>query len=389
MKLTNITLFALMIPAIFFSCSRSSVSATSATPTGVWASRASLSGIGAFGAAASFTVDNLAYVGTGLNPLAPTQKLTTLFKYTPAIIPGGIAEGFDSAYGSWTQLQAFPGQPRSNAVGFNIGNTGYIGSGLANDGFTALADFYAYNPGTNTWSPIASLQTESTSYPRFDAVAFSFDTTAYILTGTDGINCFGDVWRYIPTANAWIQQSNYPGNPRTGAISFVYNNQGYIVTGYTPGDKWAINNLSYDFWRFTPTNDSLSTAWTRLKDIYNTDAASFDDSYTSIIRSKGSGFLILGQPAGDKAYITLGSNNDSDITSTWEYDFKSDLWTAKSYFHGSPRTSAVGFTLTAGTVPATAGTASTRGFVATGLSRGNTAAFSDCYEFFPSLSFSK
>ncbi len=135
--------------------------------------------------------------------------------------------------------------------------------------------------------------------------------------------------RYIPTADARIQQSNYPGNPRSGAISFVYKNQGYIVTGYTPGAKWAINNLAYDFWRFSPANDSLSTAWTRLRDIYNTDAASFDDSYTSIIRSKGSGFLILGQPDGDKAYITLGSNNGTDITSTLEYDFASDLWTGK------------------------------------------------------------
>jgi N-acetylneuraminic acid mutarotase len=381
MKRTNITLFTLMIPAIFFSCHQTRISTT---PPGLWVSRASLTGIGAFGAAASFTVNNLAYVGTGLNPLAPTQKLTTLFRYTPAAIPASTPDGFDSAYGSWTQLQAFPGQPRSNAVGFNIGNTGYIGSGLANDGVTALADFYAYNPGTNTWSPIDSLQDESTSYPRFDAVAFSFDTTAYVLTGTNGTNYFGDVWRYSPTANTWIQQYNYPGSARSGAVSFVYNNQGYIVTGYTPGDLWAVNNLCYDFWSFTPANDSSATAWTRHKDIYNTNAASFDNGYTNIIRTKGSGFLILGQPAGDKAYITLGSDNGTDITSTWEYDFASDLWTPKSSFQGAPRASAVSFTLT-GTVPTTAGTATTRGFVATGLTQGNSAAFSDCYEFLPGL----
>jgi N-acetylneuraminic acid mutarotase len=277
-------------------------------------------------------------------------------------------------------MQAFPGQPRSNAVGFNIGTTGYIGSGLANDGVTALADFYSYNPNANAWSPIDPIHTGSTSYPRFDAVAFSFDTTAYVLTGTNGSDYFNDVWRYSPTADTWIQQANNPGNPRSGAISFVYKNQGYVVTGYTPGAKWAINHLSYDFWRFTPTTDSSPNAWTRLNDIYNTNA----DGYTNIMRTKGSGFLILGQPDGDKAYITMGSNNAIDIVSTWEYDFASDRWTAKSAFQGTPRASAVGFTLTSTVpVPASAGVAATRGFVATGLSQGVAPPFADCFEFFP------
>jgi N-acetylneuraminic acid mutarotase len=378
MKRINIALFTLMLVAAFFACTKSR---SSATPNGLWVNRAPLTGIPAFGAAASFTVNNLAYVGTGLDPLTPGQKLTTLYKYSPAAIPG-VFNGFDSAFGSWTQMQAFPGQPRSNAVGFSIGNTGYIGSGLANDGVTALADFYAYNPNANSWSQIESIHSGSTSYPRFDAVAFSFDTTAYVLTGTNSANYFGDIWRYSPTANIWIQQPNLPGTPRSGAISFVYKNQGYIVTGYTPSAIFSMNNLSYDFWRFTPSADSSATAWTRLNDIYNTSSSSFDDAYSNIMRHKGSGFLILGQPEGDKAYITLGSNNGTDITSTWEYDFASDRWTAKSSFQGTPRTNAVSFTIN-DPVLTTAGAATTRGFVAAGLNQGTSAAFADCYEFFP------
>jgi N-acetylneuraminic acid mutarotase len=385
MKQINTALFTLMLLAIFYSCKKTN---SSSTPAGLWVSRAPLAGAPLFGAGASFTVNNVAYVGTGLNPLTPGQKLTTLFKYTPAVIPGGIPHGYDSAYGTWTQMQAFPGQPRSNAVGFNIGSTGYLGSGLANDGFTALADFYAYNPNANTWSQINSIQNESKTYPRFDAVAFSFDTTAYVLTGTNSYYYFGDVWRYSPTADTWIQQPNYPGNPRSGAISLVYKNQGYIVTGYTSSALWSIGNLAYDFWKFTPSSDTDTLQWSRLKDIYNTSSGSFDNGYTNIIRHNGSGFLILGQPDGDKAYITVGSNNGADITSTWEYDFSSDLWTAKSSFQGTPRSGAVSFTLN-GTVPATAGAATTRGFVATGLNQGNTGGFQDCYEFFPNQAYSK
>jgi N-acetylneuraminic acid mutarotase len=371
MKRINIALFTLMILAFFFACKRTKLSTTSTG--GLWVGRASLPSIGAFGAAASFTVDNLAYVGTGLNPLAPLQKLTTLFQYTPAVIAANMPYGYDSAYGYWTQMKDFPGQARSNAVGFNIGNTGYLGSGLANDGKTALADFYAYNPAANTWSPIDSIHAENASFPRYDAVAFSFDTTAYVLTGTDGNNYFGDVWRYSPTANTWIQQIYYPGSPRSGAVSFVYHGQGFLVTGFTPGAIWAQGNLCYDFWRFTPQSDSSVISWARLKDIYN--------GYTDIIRNHANSFQILGQPNGDKAYITLGANNGTDINSTWEYDFASDQWTSKTAFSGTSRTGAVSFTLN--TVPAIAGEVSTRGFVATGLNQGNSSAFADCYEFFP------
>ena len=378
MKLLNLSLFLLTVSAVFFCCTKSKTSAAAAAK-GVWANRASLTG--PVGAGVSFTVNNRAYVGTGLNPQSPSQKLTSLFQYTPAAIPA-TPKGFDSAYGYWTQMQDFPGQARSNAVGFNIGNIGYIGSGLASDGKTALADFYAYNPTTNSWAAIDSMHTEAASFPRYDAVAFGFDTTAYVLTGTDGKYYFGDVWRYSPAANTWIREPNYPGSPRSAAVAFVYQGQGYLVTGFTPGDQWAKGTQSYDFWRFTPETDTSVDNWVRLNDIYSTGSGAFDAGYTDIIRDHASSFLILGQPDGDKAYITLGSNNGTDINSTWEYDFASDVWTPSTPFPGTARASAVSFTLSTST--GTGGVASTRGFVAAGLNQGNTTGFTDCYEFSPS-----
>jgi N-acetylneuraminic acid mutarotase len=381
MKQLNLTCLILSLLSMTISCKRTTIS-NDITQTGDWIARATFGGLTG-GNAATFTVDNIAYVGTGMDPATPKQKLTAMYSYTPATITDapGI---YDSAYGVWTQVQSFPGQPRSNAVGFNIGNTGYLGSGLANDGATALADFYAYNPIANTWSQIASIHNDTSSFPRYDAVAFSFDTTAYVLTGESDSSVFGDVWRYSPTTNVWIQLSYYPGSPRAGAITFVYNGQGYLVTGYTTGDKWIEGIFCYDFWRFTPGNDSSTSSWARLNDIYNTGAGSFDAGYTDIIRSHASSFMILGQPDGDKGYITLGTGNGMDITSTWEYDFASDRWTEKAPYAGTARNGAVGFTL-AGNVPSLPGVASTRGFIATGINLSSTAAFTDCQEFFPNL----
>lgn len=383
MKRINITLFAIMLLAILFSCTRSNLSYTQ---SGNWVSRATFSGI-AVGAAASFVVNGNAYIGTGINPLTPNQKVTTMYQYSEASIPG-TPYGYDSAYGSWSQVTNFPGQPRSNAVGFTIGATGYIGSGLANDGFTPLNDFWAYTPGAGggSWTQIDSLVDQfGNSHPRYDAVSFSFDTTAYVLTGTDNYNYFDDIYRYSPTTNTWIALPAFSGSKRSGAITWIYNNRGYIVTGFTPGSKWASGTSCYDFWYFTPAylpgtsilNDTASNAWTRLHDIFNTNAATFDDGYTNIIRQHGVGFVELGTTNGDCAYITLGSVNGGDVTYTWEYNFSEDLWNEKTPYEGTPRTGAVGFSLAGPTGP------NQRGFVATGLNQGSSAAFSDCEEFFP------
>jgi N-acetylneuraminic acid mutarotase len=311
-----------------------------------------------------------------------------MFKYTPSLITGSVY-GYDSAVGSWSQISSFPGQARSDAVGFSIGNTGYLGSGLANDGFTSLADFYSYNPSSNVWTQIDSISDDSTTYPRYDAVSFSFDTTAYVLTGTNELYYFLDVWRYSPTTNTWIQLRAFPGSSRSGAVSFVYKGQGYIATGFTPGSKWSEGNYCYDFWLFTPGSDTSTQSWHRLRDIFNTSPSTYDDGYANIIRRNGAAFTILGQPDGDKAYITTGSLNGADMTFTWEYDFVSDLWTEKTPYEGQARTGAIGFSIggTNGQVPSIAGKSTTRGFIATGVNQGTTAAFADCEEFFPNMSY--
>jgi N-acetylneuraminic acid mutarotase len=376
MKRINITLFALMLLGILFSCTKASINYTQ---NGNWVARSTWPGV-QMGYGSVFVIDNVAYVGLGINPLSPNARLTTFYKYTPGTINYAQPSGYDSAsaYGSWTNIAPFAGAARSNACAFAVQGIGYVGTGVGNDGFTPMADFWAYNPGSNSWSEIDSIHDNTTSYPRFDAVAWGFDSVGYVLTGTDNNYYFGDVWKYSPATGHWSSKPYLKGNQRSGATVWVYNNKGYILAGYTPGSRWAANNMCYDFWVYDPhvaeTADS-GTAWQRLHDIYNTNSATFDDGYTNIVRKYGAGFLI---PASsnqygntrDKGYITLGQNGTS-ITYTWEYDFATDLWTEKTPYEGTARSGAVGFTL------------QSRGFVGTGLGTGNTSGFSDIEEFFP------
>src|ERR1700761_1599203 len=97
MKRINITLFALMLLGILFSCTKASINYTQ---NGNWVARASWPGV-QMGYGSVFVINNIAYVGTGINPLSPDQRLTTFYKYIPDSINYSQPYGYDSAYGQW------------------------------------------------------------------------------------------------------------------------------------------------------------------------------------------------------------------------------------------------------------------------------------------------
>jgi len=371
MKRINITLFALMLLGILFSCTKASINYTQ---DGNWVGRSTFPGqVMGFGVV--FTINDVAYVGTGINPQFPNQRLNTFFKYVPTPIPDHLPSPtyYDSTNGTWSRSATFPGAPRSNAVAFTVQGAGYVGTGVGNDGFTPLSDFWAYIPGQNVWVQVDSLKDENgVPQPRLDAAAWGFDSVGYVLTGTDNYTYFLDVWKYSPATHKWSSKPYLQGNPRSGATTWVYNNKGYIMAGFTASGQHEVNNMAYDFWVFDPhkaENDSLH-CWTQLRDIYNTSSGTYDDGYTNIVRKYGVGFVIGHTNSGDKGYITLGQNGTS-VTYTWEYDFATDLWTEKTPFEGAARSGAVGFSVL------------NRGFVGTGVSQGNQGAFQDLREFFP------
>lgn len=361
MKRINITLFALMLLGILFSCTKASINYTQ---NGNWVGRATFPGqVMGFGVA--FTIGEAAWVGTGINPQYPNQRLNTFFKYNPTYLPPPPYPSptfYDSTLGTWSKSATFPGPPRSNAVAFTVAGIGYVGTGVGNDGFTPLADFWAYNQAGNSWTQIDSLHDASgITQPRLDAAAWGFDTVGYVLTGTDNYNYFLDCWKYSPATGKWSTVPFLPGNPRSGATTWVYNGKGYIMAGYTNSSNHAINNMAYDFWSFDPAKAAAGTLspWSQLRDISNTSSGTYDDGYTNIVRKYGVGFTMAKTATGDKGYITLGQNGTA-VTYTWEYDFATDLWTEKTPYEGAARREPLGLPWTTVVLSAPASARATR-----------------------------
>jgi len=196
--------------------------------TGEWISIANFQGIGRH-SAASFAINNCGYVATGWwGPNVGTsvpQITNEVWKYEPYS-------------NQWTQITNFP-ESSYMAVGFNIGNEGYI---------------YNYNKlykfENNSW-----IQLPAPSLTAWENVAFSIGNLAYFGLGmphqVDGTN---RLYEYDPisftTAIKWMSYDDR----RWGASVFVIENRAYIIGGATYDNSVIALN---DVWEFDPTKPEL------------------------------------------------------------------------------------------------------------------------------------
>ncbi len=301
--------------------------------------------------------------------------------------------------GNWVELSDFDGVPRSDAVGFTIGDKGYLGTGYNDDG--RLKDFWEYDPVKNAWTQKADLP----GVARNGAVGFGTDTKGYIGTGYDGENKLNDFWEFDPSTNTWTQKADFGGTARYGAIGMAINNKGYIGSGYDGNylkdfwqydpatDTWTkkvsiggskrrdascfvidgkgyvvdgIDNGTYenDFWMYDPSTDT----WTEKRKISNATDQSYDDKYTSITGISKAAFAVNGM-----GYLVGGSGTIAKTV--WEYDPVTDLWDQKTDLEGAERIEAVGFAI------------GTRGYVTTG--RSSSYYFDDIWGFDPNADYNQ
>lgn len=276
-------------------------------------------------AAVGFSIGNKGYLGTGGTGVSGTPN-SDFWEYNP-----------DTDV--WTQKANFGGGVRRNAVGFSIGNKGYIGTGEGS-GLAAKDDFWEYNPNTNVWTQKANVGGGT----RTSAVGFSMANKGYIGTGSGK----EDFWEYDSTANVWSQKANVGGGFRSQAVGFSIGNRGYIGTGANGSTK------KVDFWEYNPG----ANTWNQKAD------------FGGGARSAAAGFSI-----SNKGYIGTG-NAASIKDDLWEYSPVTNIWTEKSHFSRTDRFEAVGFSI------------GNKGYIGTGLSpdrSGDNQPAKDFWEYTPNI----
>lgn len=236
---------------------------------------------------------------------------------------------------------------REGAIGFSIGNKGYVGTGYGY-AYDFYKDFWEYDPELNTWTQKADFAGTA----RNTAVGFSIDNKGYIGTGYDGVTYQDDFWEYDPVLNSWTQKANYGGGGRYGAVGFSIGSKGYLGTGNP-----LAGGSATEFWQYNPVVD----VWTKKA------------NFGGPGRWFGVGFGI-----GNKGYIGTGYSNPGYYIfhyhkDFWEYDTTANTWTKKANFGGRPRRSAVGFSI------------SNKGFIGTGIDGKSGKTYKDFWEYDPDM----
>ena len=253
-------------------------------------------------AAFAFTIDSIAYIGLGFG--ASNNLLNDFWAYDPI-------------KNTWTKKANYPAGAVQAAVGFSIGNKGYVGTG-ANSSAT-LKSFYEYDPASNTWKRLKDFGGQA----RFYAAGFNIGNKGYIGTGFESYTnqiLLKDFWEFDPGLDTWTQKLDFPGVARAMGVGFAIDNKGYLGTGETK------TNWLKDFWQY----DQVSGQWDRKADVGN-------DVYRS---------GAVGLSNGIKGYIGTGQYHDQVyINDFFEYDPNLDTWTKKDDFTGTPRRNAVGFSI--------------------------------------------
>lgn len=223
--------------------------------------------------ATGFTMNNIAYVGTGRTSASGSTLVQNFYKY-------------DAVSNSWTEITSFPGIGRRGAVSFVIGEYAYTGTGESNSGL--LGSFYRFDPSNETWMQVSSLPAVRTS-----AVAFAIGEYGYVGTGDLDPGSTNDFWQYDPAQDLWTPKAPVGTQPRKEAMGFALGGKGYLGTGGNNADP----SLS-DMWEYSPDTDS----WIQIEDFPGTARRYFSATTLNGI-----------------AYASLGTNG-TNFKDLWIFD---------------------------------------------------------------------
>ena len=192
-----------------------------------------------------FVIGNKAYVGAGQTaadiPLCPDYPAGNNFwEFDPSV----------GEKGKWNRKANIEEcRFKSFAVGFAVGNRGYIAGGQARY-------VYEYDPSFDTWRKLnASTPGRIQKY----IVAFTIDSTAYLGTGVDDVFQSGGVvdefWKFEPYQNyKWTQLKAFGGEPRFHATGFAIEVEPGIWRGYIGTGDSSLGPRFSDFWEYFPEN---------------------------------------------------------------------------------------------------------------------------------------
>jgi hypothetical protein len=214
-----------------------------------------------------------------------------------------------------TRLSNFPGDQRSDAVSFTIGNKSYVLGGIL---LSTLAgnEVYEFDASSKSWRTVQNFPGE----PRYGATAFTINNKGYVLGGygeAGNLHPLRDLWEYDPVNDIWTRKKDYLFHPLE---AFNLNGQILCLSDITyliipPSTEISGFGYNTEFWKYDPATDSwakrTSPSYTLKRDPYGSQ-----DYFTMQI---GANLTIGYLDANYGAYVYQ------------QYNTQGDAWIDKGY----------------------------------------------------------
>ncbi len=212
--------------------------------------------------AASFVIDNAAYVGLGHNYENAIQKEvlsdTAFYKY-------------DAVNDVWSAIAPYPDDAISLTLSFSLNGKGYVVGGdnrEVGSGFYRSHKTFEYNPATNTWQQADSFPMNNYLISNFYKV-FTNNNKAYLLKMDKNGN---ELWQFDPAAAAgsqWSQKTAPAFNTNLPDAGLFEISQGCLLMGgaleYLDINNQTVNADNDTVYRYDASNDIWTSQATKNK----------------------------------------------------------------------------------------------------------------------------
>ena len=243
-----------------------------------WTQKASLPSVGRM-SAVGFSIGSKAYVGSG-----------TSYNYgnNTSVYYSDFWE-YNPVNNSWTQKANIPGPGRSNAVGIELNNKGYVGLGINSNLINSFNDFYEYDPVTNSWSTKQSMAGQG----RYSACEFALSGEIFVVGGSDfsptALNSYSTCIKYNPTLNTWTNAPNFLGGKIVNGVAASFSNTAFIGIGYDP----SLSQANNEWWQYTPTTTEIRYNTLQNSEVHIYPNPAHDDFHISISKEEKNCLLEL------------------------------------------------------------------------------------------------
>lgn len=249
---------------------------------GVWSQKQDIPSEVGFGAAVGFALGEKGYVGSGGDN---GRILDNFWEYNPR-------------NDLWSALPAIPGGPRRFSSSFMIADKPYLGLGVKDNETTITSEFYSYDASSEIWTQLNNFPGDLPIF-RDTYAAFTANDQGYLILEKE-------IWVYEVDSDAWLQRGTYPGNGTSHHIVQIIDGTAFIGLGFNDAFDWWSYNAEMDVWN---------------------ELATYPGEFTWGLQS----FQIHG-----KVYV-VGK-------SCWEYDPETNQW-AQSNSHPDGRRFGVAFSV--------------------------------------------